>query len=65
MKVRVVIPFVDDRSYRKGEEFELPEGKDYLHAGLVVPVVQIGPEEKAIVQPAETRSKGKAKKKQP
>lgn len=67
MKVRAIRSFVgkgpDGIKYRheEGNIFELPEGSDWIRAGLVVPVEDEGPET-AATQPAETAVKPKARK---
>ncbi len=58
MKVRVIRTFVGgshNRLYEEGEILEMPEGADWLRVGFAVPVAVTGPEEKAVVKPAEKR----------
>lgn len=65
MKVKAVKSFAgtdgdgNPVSIGMGDVFELPEGVDWLQAGLVVPVVVRAEEkaEKAVVAPAESRRK--------
>jgi len=66
MKVRAIVSFDDHKVHRfveEGQEFELPEGVDWLKAGFVVPVP--GVEVEMATQPVPERSKPVKKGKRP
>jgi hypothetical protein len=66
MRVKAVISFVsriEGQSYRveEGQEVDMPDGADWMTAGLVVP--SKAKQERATKKPAETRAKRKPKAK--
>ncbi len=67
MKGKVIVPFTsiiagNSTSHRKGEILEVQD-LSWLSGGLVAPVVETGPEEKAVLPEPEKRKTGTRKKK--
>lgn len=57
MKVKALVSFAGEAgTHAAGDEFELPEGVDWLRAGLVAPV-EPEPEPEASAEPKPARKK--------
>lgn len=69
IRVRALVSFAgvvdgQSRAVAVGEEFDLPDGLDWLQAGLVVPVLPPGPETASIEPRTEAAVMPTGKRKQ-